>query len=217
VEEYWLLFEKLRSRMLLEGRHLSERDFIDVFVSGLKGAIKPLVMAFKPNSLDKAFEYALYMESAYETQMKNLRPTTRFNPGHITNSMKTPVDKHVSSNPKMMLPTNNPKHVMFEQRKALGQCFKCGDRYFLGHQYKIKLQMLMGQDESNSAYCLEQEEIEGTELHGEPAEEAIVSMHATSNHPIHNTMRFKGQVGTVSVYALIDSGSTHSFVSPSVL
>jgi hypothetical protein len=212
VEEYWLLFEKLRSRMLLEGRHLSERDFIDVFVSGLKGAIKPLVVAFKPNSLDKAFEYALYMESTYETQMKKLRPTTRFNPGHITNSMKTPVDKPVSSNPKMMLPTNNPKHVMFEQRKALGQCFKCA----LG-QCKIKLQMLMGQDESNSAYCLEHEEIEGTELHGEPAEEAIVSMHATSNHPIHNTMCFKGQVGTVSVYTLIDSGSTHNFVSPSVL
>jgi Retroviral aspartyl protease len=77
--------------------------------------------------------------------------------------------------------------------------------------------MLMGQDDSDFACPMDQNELRGTELHEEITEEAIISMHATSNHPIHNTMCFKGQVGIVLVYALIDSGSTHNFVSPSVL
>jgi Retroviral aspartyl protease len=51
----------------------------------------------------------------------------------------------------------------------------------------------------------------------ENTEEVIVLMHATSNNPVSNTMRFKGFIGTVPVFALIDSGSTHSFVNPAVL
>jgi Retroviral aspartyl protease len=55
------------------------------------------------------------------------------------------------------------------------------------------------------------------EVEPERAEEAIVSMHATSSNPHANTMRFKGQIGQQPVFALIDSGSTHSFVNPTVL
>jgi Retrotransposon gag protein len=40
VHEYMEQFEKLRSRILLEGRNFSERDFMDSFISGLKGGIK---------------------------------------------------------------------------------------------------------------------------------------------------------------------------------
>jgi hypothetical protein len=48
-------------------------------------------------------------------------------------------------------------------------------------------------------------------------DEAIVSMYATHVNPHLTTMRFKGQVGTKSVYALLDSGNTYSFVDPSIL
>jgi Retroviral aspartyl protease len=47
-------------------------------------------------------------------------------------------------------------------------------------------------------------------------EEVIVSMHATSQHQHSNTMRFKGQLGKISIFALIDSGSIHSFINPMV-
>lgn len=48
-------------------------------------------------------------------------------------------------------------------------------------------------------------------------EEAVVSMHATSTNPSLKTMKFKGQIGKRPVYALLDSGSTHSFIDPRVL
>jgi Retroviral aspartyl protease len=48
-------------------------------------------------------------------------------------------------------------------------------------------------------------------------EEAVVSLHATQSHLKQNTMWFKGQIGQKTVCALLDSGSTHSFVDPLVL
>jgi Retroviral aspartyl protease len=100
---------------------------------------------------------------------------------------------------------------------ALGQCFKCGERYFPGHQCKIKLQMLMGQTADETEMLVSVEDSSGDTTEPDAHEEAIVSMHATSSNPIHNTMRFKGLIGTTPIFALIDSGSTHSFVNPLVL
>lgn len=76
-------------------------------------------------------------------------------------------------------------------------CLKCGGvKYLPGHQGKVKVQMLLGQEEVEGVMCgkeiyeaAEEEEIEFQ------AEEAIVSMHATSSNPQMNTMRFKGLIG----------------------
>jgi hypothetical protein len=71
--------------------------------------------------------------------------------------------------------------------------------------------MLLGQDEENNTNpCLAHEE-------NMNPKEAIVSFHATNSTPQQSTMRFKGQVGPKPVCTLLDSGSTNSFVDPSVL
>jgi hypothetical protein len=67
---------------LIEGRRFSERDFIDSFISGLKGEIKPFVLIFKPEMLDSALEHALYIESATDSQFKRLRSAIRFTPSN---------------------------------------------------------------------------------------------------------------------------------------
>jgi hypothetical protein len=58
--------------MILQGGQFSERDFVDVFISGLNCEIKPLVIAFKPDTLDGAVEYAYYMENVTDSQFKKL-------------------------------------------------------------------------------------------------------------------------------------------------
>jgi Aspartyl protease len=50
-----------------------------------------------------------------------------------------------------------------------------------------------------------------------PMEEAFVSMHASSNSQQTSTMKFKGFIGNTPISALIDSGSTHSFINPAIL
>jgi hypothetical protein len=49
------------------------------------------------------------------------------------------------------------------------------------------------------------------------SEEPIVSFHAFHSNPKQYIMRFKGEIGHKPVCALIDSGSTHSFVDQIVL
>jgi Retroviral aspartyl protease len=48
-------------------------------------------------------------------------------------------------------------------------------------------------------------------------EEAVISMFAISENPHLSTMRFKGKIGNREICALLDNGSTHSFVNPGVL
>lgn len=98
-------------------------------------------------------------------------------------------------------------------------CFKCGDKYFPGHQCKVKVQMLLGQEELMSEEISVDKGESVTQVsEGEVVtEEAIVSMHVTSSNPQISTMRFKGQIGNTLVIALVDSESTHIFIDPVVL
>jgi Retroviral aspartyl protease len=210
VEDYWVAFERLRSKMILEGRQFFEKDYTDAFISGLKGEIKPFVQAFKPNSLEGAVEYGFYMESATKNQFKRLRGINRL---PVLSNQILP---KTNPNPKPLTTTAINKPSLIEQRRALGQYFKCGDRYYPGHQYKLKIHMILEHNEGEMSQ-MEEETSQMDTREAEVTEEAIVSMHATSNHPMGNTMRFKGQIGRQPVFALIDSGSTHSFVNPQVL
>jgi Retroviral aspartyl protease/Ty3 transposon capsid-like protein len=214
VHEYLQHFEQLKSKLLLEGRHFTEIDFVDIFIGGLKGEIKPFVKIFKPTTLEEVYEYASYLEQATDSQLRRLRYSTKpiISPQQIT----TP-EKNSLPPPKSVL-IHPSKPSLIEQRRALGQCFKCGEKYFPGHQCKFKIQMLVGQ------HTEQEEDGVPAEMNNNPpeeeqqvTEEVIVSMHATSNNPCSNTMRFKGQIGTFPIFALIDSGSTHSFVNPTVL
>jgi Retroviral aspartyl protease/Ty3 transposon capsid-like protein len=212
VEEYWIQFERVRSRILLDGRRFSERDFIDTFVSGLKGEIKPFVQVFKPSTLEEALEYALQMEMTSDNQYKRIKNNTK--PMSTYKPSLNP--KNISTTKTLPLPNFN-RNTLIEQRRALGQYFKCGEKYFPGHQCKLKAHMLLGQEEEERELIQQEEEDAPVLTHQDHTEEAIVSMHATSSNPLANTMRFKGQIGQQSVFSLIDSGSTHSFVNPNVV
>jgi hypothetical protein len=70
--------------------------------------------------------------------------------------------------------------------------------------------MLLGQSKREEE--LQNDNVE-TEEPPSPVEEVYVSMYISSN-PLHsNTTRFKGQIGTTSIFTLIDSESIHSFIN----
>jgi hypothetical protein len=143
--------------------------------------------------LDDAFDYACNLEGVVDLQARKfkflLKPVPLPNPPKLT------------SNP---LPTKN---ALIEQRRALSLCFKCEEKYYPGHHYKIKVKMLLGQ-EDNSVEPI-QKELEITDQEIETtAEEAVVSMHATHPNPFMQSMRFKDQLGSNSIFALLDCGST---------
>jgi Retroviral aspartyl protease/Retrotransposon gag protein len=215
VTDYLDQFEKLRSKLLLEGRNFSTLDYVDAFVGRLKGEIRPFVKLFKPNTLEDAFESALHVENAVEFQLKKLKGGTKlpFSPAPLATKS---VDRVPFSSNKTF--PNTPGKSLIEQRRALGQCFKCGDKYFPGHQCKVKVQMLIGEEEEQQ---IEVPPAQSPEVNSEEVslvlEEAIISMHTTTNNPKVSTMQFKGFIGHTPVTTLIDSGSTHSFINLIVL
>jgi hypothetical protein len=213
VREYMDLFEKLRSRLVLEGRHFSNLDYIDAFVGGMKGEIKSFVKLFKLSTIEEAFGNALHVEEVIECQSKKLKL-----PSKIPQSTPTPSSKFLERHSSLAFKQSPVNKSLIEQRRALGQCFKYGDKYFLGHLCKVKVQMLIGQEEEYEQEATDEQAVEVVEPNSIPSfEEAIVSMHATSNNPKVITMCFKGYIGTIPINALVDNGSTHSFVNPMVL
>ncbi|KAJ4754249.1 polyprotein [Rhynchospora pubera] len=50
----------------------------------------------------------------------------------------------------------------------------------------------------------------------EEVEQAVISMFSPDKKTV-SAMRFKGQIGKTPVYALVDSGSTHSFINPEII
>ncbi|KAL4189559.1 hypothetical protein AMTRI_Chr08g207740 [Amborella trichopoda] len=73
-----------------------------------------------------------------------------------------------------------------QERRAKGLCFNCNEKFIIGHRYK-KLSLIKGLYEEEDDY----------DSGGRPPE----------------TMRVKGKLGHIAIMVLIDSGSTHNFMS----
>ncbi|KAI4302130.1 hypothetical protein MLD38_037914 [Melastoma candidum] len=94
-----------------------------------------------------------------------------------------------------------------EERRRLGLCYNCDEKFGRGHNRVCKrLFLLEGMVED------EEEVPESTEeviAEGSPH----FSLHAIAGVPFGNTMQLGIELGGASLVALLDSGSTHNFIS----
>jgi hypothetical protein len=61
---------------------------------------------------------------------------------------------------------------LIEHRRALGLCFKCGEKYYPGHHCNVKVHMMIEQEEAKK---LEPEQGEHCEMEVGEVEEAVIS------------------------------------------
>ncbi|KAL9274097.1 hypothetical protein AKJ16_DCAP27700, partial [Drosera capensis] len=113
-------------------------------------------------------------------------------------------------------PAKTTTFVNYADLKAKGLCFKCKEKYTIGHKCKDKLQLIEADSENKEEDELEQEM--NIDMDEPEAEEAgmEVSMQALSNNSLQNTLKIKGTAGNHSLIILIDSGSTASFIDSSI-
>jgi hypothetical protein len=50
---------------------------------------------------------------------------------------------------KSVINKENSRNAMVEHRRALGLCFKCGEKFYFGHQCKDKIHIIIGQEEDS--------------------------------------------------------------------
>jgi hypothetical protein len=151
------------------------------------------------------------MEIVLDYQQKRNKPVYKNPALPLVNGVKNNFLKEKREEVKPVTVKEQTRNSLIDQRRALGLCFKCAEKYYPGHQCKVKVHMMVAQEE-------EEDEEEQQELDGEDSiDNVVVSMCVISSNSQLSTMRFKGKLGTREICALFDSGSTHSFVNPNAL
>jgi hypothetical protein len=90
-----------------------------------------------------------------------------------------------------------------DERRCLGLCFKCDEKFARGHNRVCKHLFL----ELNDG---ESDDVNAEEL---VANNLVISLHAIAGVTPRKTMQVSVDLGSINVIALIDSGSTHNFIS----
>ena len=223
VEAYQEKFEELKTLMLIQNPNLSEEYFISSFTSGLREEIKPMVRMLRPNTLSGVVEIAHLQEQTLKLQGRTVkegnkvmaeprygmyRHPTAMNGGVSTYKLpQTNAPKPETKKPKFK--RLSPQEVQY--RRNNGLCFKCGEKFGVGHQCRMKhLNFMLYEEEEDTEF---QDVLgEQDELTGNPGKSVEVSLNALSDSLRRNTILLQGQLAGRNVKILVDTGSSDSYI-----
>jgi len=157
VAEYQEKFEELGALMWNAQPTLTDQYFVSSFISGLKDELRSMVKMMMLMTIRQVAEKARLQKLTLEAIFKKNRVAMRPLP-----SQNCPI---WGSNRPLLLggPSGGPKvsplpscATTMEQRRLMGLCLKCGEKYHAGHQCKRQLLNMEG-EEDLSAEDLENE------------------------------------------------------------
>ncbi|KAF5767038.1 putative aspartic peptidase domain superfamily [Helianthus annuus] len=203
---------------------LPEEFLVSCFISDLRPDLKQSVIIHQPTTLDDAMDKAQLHENWVQFEKgvgrvslgssKPLLPTPKLGPAEAL--PKTGVSS--TSTAKVGFRRLTP--VEISQKKALGLCYRCDEKYTWDHKCKATPQLLFFDDDApdpgGTSEPLTQEQSDAAlasqlQQH-EIATQSAISYNALSGGCSSTTLRFTGSVQGKSVQVLLDGGSTHCFV-----
>jgi hypothetical protein len=181
---------------------LSLEHKLGCFISGLKDTIRIEVQASRPASLTAAVGLARLYEAKQHDQRRGPLSETRKN----SNLPPMPSSTLIrAKNPQIKKLT--PEEM--KDRREKGLCFNCDEKYLPGHRC-AKLFWLELQNEEEGPH-MGRSNLDNPEIFEE--EEPAISLHAITGIQGPRTMRLRGVVSCCRIVLLVDSGSTHNFIS----
>ncbi|KAL4318769.1 hypothetical protein GQ457_18G015560 [Hibiscus cannabinus] len=195
LRDYQREFEKLGNRV----QGWTQKALVGTFMGGLQPEIAEGIRMFKPKSLKDAISLARMRDDQLSRQQKCVRPyqSSRYN---VNSAL--PVKAH---------PTTPMKRLSWEEmqrRRTQGLCFNCDEKFSSGHRCR-KPQLLLLEGDSRSSCDDDDEESFNKAQLREPA----ISMYALTGWSTARTMRVTATICDLELDVLIDSGSTHNFIS----
>ncbi|KAJ4745598.1 polyprotein [Rhynchospora pubera] len=227
VEEYIKSFEKVKSRLMSSTKVTDDSFYLMAFLSGLREELKYTVNMCAPICLSLAYKFARQAELSLEGQDKRGKSYTKpffstLNTRSVSNT--TPSANKLlpmATQPKLLPNPPDTSKMSFDQMRKLGLCYWCGEKYNQGHKCTKKRVHLL------EASALEEEvphpETDFDAFHPIPDMEednfvqANISLCTPHGQAGSQTLKFKGFINQLPILALLDSGSTHSFIHPSIV
>ncbi|KAE8716924.1 hypothetical protein F3Y22_tig00110105pilonHSYRG00061 [Hibiscus syriacus] len=189
-----------------------ENYFVFSFISGLKEELKHKVKVLEPKNLSEAYRQAKLYELANEIEGKKYKSPSKFFSYTLSNSQQNSGNRSLL--PKPVPPNSNPKQNLLDYRRANNLCFKCGEKFVLGHQCKVRQLNCMEEDEPTDSAEQDLTEGENREVEDQAKEALEIFINVITRNVGHTTLRIQGFIKGKPINVLIDSGITHSFITP---
>ncbi|PWA74286.1 hypothetical protein CTI12_AA219250 [Artemisia annua] len=217
VQEYRQEFAKRVARV----HDWPDHCLLGVFLSGLKEELKVDVRIHKPKNVFKAVSLALEFEEKSRPD-SNPRISNSFNynkPSSYSTSSSDP-DKLSATSQNTSSSTQSKNWESERQnRRDKGLCFRCNEKFAPGHRCRQSTFSLL--EISNDNEQLADREVEADKNEHEERinqqDMAEISFHAILGKTSGTTMKVEGTLEGRKVLILIDSGSTHNFISTSLV
>lgn len=191
VDDYTRQF----SLLLCRCDNLSQRQQTNLFTAGLGEPLRTDVELQGPTNLQAAINLA----RAYERRMAL---------AVSTHSTARPAARGVSTPIKSVVGNQRPrfKRLSSEElaaKRASGECYHCTEKYTVDHKCANKGVFLLELTEDDEG--------------GETLDDVGISLHALTGIDIGTTMKLSVCLYGRQLVALVDTGSTHSFINDSVV
>lgn len=207
--------------LLTRAGPLTEAQQVQLFIVGLGEPISIDVQLQGPQSL----EFAMSFARAYEhREMATAPPPLRSGRSSTTQSRAILPAPPLTITPQgstSTLPAGSPSPSPgtvtvvgrtvrrlspseLDERRRNGQCFNCDEKYVRG-QNRVCARLFVLEIASNAE--------DDSPVEDDDLAHPRVSLLAISGVRTRDTMQVEVQLGSTTVYALLDTGSTHNFVS----
>ncbi|XP_042017749.1 uncharacterized protein LOC121765611 [Salvia splendens] len=231
VEAYQTAFESY----LQKAPHVGDATLTSLFITGLNSPLKQELLTRRPATLQEAFAVTQQLAACQAITAPAAQNTTTRPSWSNRNSRNTVLTSQTQPTgqpaPATGAPTPKPSRegqpptdfpivkisaAERADRARRGLCYYCPEKYTRSHVCSTKFYALLGIDDEHNVT-----QSESPEESDEEAENMVITGDVSSVHVIGpkirpRSIRLTGILGEASVSVLIDGGSTHNFIKPTV-
>lgn len=216
VSDYQLAFEKLQTKVVGVPYHV----LLDLYVAGLKQPIQDEAAFALATQLASCRQDAPPPASTYsrrQWQRRDSRGQSQATPPvSVNQTTPTPVSRAAFSAPRQRdasgIPIIRLPAAQKAERRRLGLCFYCPEKWVTGHVYTHRFLAYMGVCEEKDGPVENEEE--------SVPEEVITAdlshLMAMDGRRHSKSITLSGTIDSEPVEVLIDTGSSHDFLHPRI-
>jgi hypothetical protein len=217
VPEYVTLFDELMHQLLAHDPLINPAILTGRFIDGLKSDIRAAVLLHRPKDLDTASSLAILQEEvlsgAYTKEYKRLDASySSRSLSKSFSSNSSPVENKPGT---PTVPADEKLAALMRYRKSKGLCFKCGGKW--GPQHKCPSSVPLNMIEEVWHMLSDGlEEPADPSSDSDPDELMALSDQAVHGTTAAHTLRLYAYIQQKPSIILVDSGSSHNFISERV-